>query len=78
MEKLSYDELRELYHLVQRETEEIQGRIVDSRMVLDLESIADSFKETFKRMEEYYMNKLNAFEAIKSKLDLMEAATRHD
>ncbi|EKS07242.1 hypothetical protein LEP1GSC071_3216, partial [Leptospira santarosai str. JET] len=39
MEKLSFDELRELNYLVRYKTEEIQERIVDTRMVLSFESI---------------------------------------
>ncbi|MDI7198021.1 hypothetical protein [Leptospira santarosai] len=78
MESLTYDELRELNYLVRYKTEEIQERIVDTRMVLSFESISYSQKEEFEKIENYYIGELNAFEAIKSKLDLMEAATRHD
>ncbi|MDI7209078.1 hypothetical protein [Leptospira santarosai] len=78
MEQLTYDELRELNHLIQNKAEEIKKQIINTRMILGFENTSHADKNKFEEIERYYMNELEGFKAIKSKLDLMEAATRHD
>ncbi|MDI7220376.1 hypothetical protein QMM98_03230 [Leptospira santarosai] len=78
MEEFTYDELRELNHLIQNKAEEIKKQIINTRMILGFENTSHADKNKFEEIERYYMNELEGFKAIKSKLDLMEAATRHD
>ncbi|WP_061205333.1 hypothetical protein [Leptospira santarosai] len=78
MEEFTYDELRELNYLIQNKAEEIKKQIINTRMILGFENTSHADKNKFEEIERYYMNELEGFKAIKSKLDLMEAATRHD